>query len=41
MATITLKDYNIPVELPNGLSEDQVLNFRPFNVRIPKTLVST
>ncbi|KAK1506482.1 NUDIX domain-containing protein [Colletotrichum costaricense] len=31
MSTVTLKDSGIQVELPNGLSEDQLLGFRPFN----------
>lgn len=32
MSTITLKDHGIQVKLPEGLSESQLLSFRPFNV---------
>ncbi|OHX00559.1 NUDIX domain-containing protein [Colletotrichum incanum] len=31
MSTITLKDNNLQVKLPDGLSEDQLLAFKPFN----------
>ncbi|KAH0423624.1 NUDIX domain-containing protein [Colletotrichum camelliae] len=31
MSTITLKDHDIQVKLPEGLSESQLLSFRPFN----------
>ncbi|KAF4843543.1 Nudix hydrolase 14 [Colletotrichum siamense] len=31
MSTITLKDHGIKVKLPEGLSESQLLSFRPFN----------
>ena len=32
MMTFTLKDHKIPVTLPDGLDEPQVLSFYPFNV---------
>ncbi|KAG7103900.1 Nudix hydrolase 14 like protein [Verticillium longisporum] len=31
MSTITLQDHGIPVTLPDGLSEEQLLSFKPFN----------
>ncbi|KAL0937510.1 NUDIX domain-containing protein [Colletotrichum truncatum] len=31
MSTVTLKDNGIQVKLPDGLSKDQLLGFRPFN----------
>ncbi|GKT62536.1 NUDIX domain-containing protein [Colletotrichum tofieldiae] len=33
MSTITLKDNGLQVKLPDGLSEDQLLAFKPFNGR--------
>ena len=30
--TFNLPGHNVPVVLPEGLSEDQLLSFRPFNV---------
>lgn len=32
MSTIKLKDHDFPVTLPEGLSEEQLLSFYPFNV---------
>ncbi|KAM0326191.1 hypothetical protein ACHAQA_006788 [Verticillium albo-atrum] len=40
MSTITLKDHDIPVTLPSGLSEEQLLAFRPFNAWV-STLTSS
>ncbi|KAG7139149.1 Nudix hydrolase 14 like protein [Verticillium longisporum] len=31
MSTITLQDHGIPVTLPDGLSQEQLLSFKPFN----------
>lgn len=35
MATFTLQDYDIPVALPDGLSEEKLLAFHPFTVSSP------
>lgn len=32
MSTTTLTSHNVPLNLPDGLSQDQLLVFRPFNV---------
>ncbi|KAM0277500.1 hypothetical protein ACHAQH_005778 [Verticillium albo-atrum] len=40
MSTITLEDRGIPVTLPNGLSEKQLLSFKPFNTWV-STLTSS
>lgn len=32
--TITATRHNVSVTLPDGLTEEQLLNFRPFNVRL-------
>jgi hypothetical protein len=32
MASFTTTPHNIPVQLPNGLSEDQLKSFKPFTV---------
>ncbi|RNJ53764.1 hypothetical protein D7B24_001395, partial [Verticillium nonalfalfae] len=31
MSTITLQDHGIPVTLPDGLSQEQLLSFKPFH----------
>lgn len=33
MSKTTLKDHNVPLSLPEGLTYDQVSSFKPFNVR--------
>lgn len=33
MSKVTLKDHNVPLSLPEGLTYDQVSSFKPFNVK--------